>query len=100
MISIRNMGLIAQGSFVFSDTGWIIPIVLIASIWINDTMAYIVGSFIGSTPFSKISPKKTWEGTGGGALLCVVAMAFIGKALGLSYVDAACIAAIAAITGT
>jgi phosphatidate cytidylyltransferase len=27
-------------------------------------------------------------------------MAFIGKALGLTYVDAACIAAIAAITGT
>ena len=63
-------------------------------------MAYIVGSFIGKTSFSKISPKKTWEGTGGGALLCVVAIAFIGKALGLSYVDAGCIAAIAAITGT
>jgi phosphatidate cytidylyltransferase len=63
--------LVAQGSTVFIDTGWIIPIVLIASIWINDTMAYMVGSFIGKTPFSKISPKKTWEGTGGGALLCV-----------------------------
>ena len=24
-----------------------IPIVIIASIWINDTMAYLVGSFIG-----------------------------------------------------
>ena len=43
---------------------------------------------------------KTWEGTGGGALLCVVAMAFVGKALGLSYVDAAVIAALAAVTGT
>ena len=32
-------------------------------------MAYLVGSFIGKTPFSAISPKKTWEGTAGGALL-------------------------------
>lgn len=51
---------------------YLLPIVMIASIWINDTMAYIVGSLIGKTPFSKISPKKTWEGTAGGALLAVV----------------------------
>jgi len=50
---------------------WLIPVTLIFMIWINDTMAYIVGSFIGKTPFSKISPKKTWEGTAGGALLSV-----------------------------
>ncbi len=82
------------------DFGKYIALTLIFSIWINDTMAYIVGSFIGKTPFSKISPKKTWEGTAGGAVLCVVVMAFIGKALGLSYRDAACIAALAAIAGT
>ncbi|MGC4037921.1 MAG: phosphatidate cytidylyltransferase [Chitinophagaceae bacterium] len=44
-------------------------VVMIASIWINDTMAYLVGSFIGKTPLSKISPKKTWEGTIGGIIL-------------------------------
>ena len=82
------------------DFGKYIALTLIFSIWINDTMAYIVGSFIGKTPFSKVSPKKTWEGTAGGAILCVIVMAFIGNALGLSYVDAACIAALAAITGT
>lgn len=49
-----------------------IPCLLFFSIWINDTMAYIVGSFIGKTPFSKISPKKTWEGTIGGVILCVL----------------------------
>jgi hypothetical protein len=37
---------------------WMLPLLLIASIWINDTMAYMVGSFIGKTPFSPISPKK------------------------------------------
>ena len=78
MISIRNLGIVAQGSFVLNDTGWIIPVVLIASIWINDTMAYIVGSFIGKTLFSKISPKKTWEGTGGGAVLCVAVVSLAG----------------------
>jgi phosphatidate cytidylyltransferase len=58
---------------------FLIPIALVAMIWINDTMAYIVGSFIGKTPFSPISPKKTWEGTGGGALLTIVAAAIYGK---------------------
>lgn len=52
----------------------VIPTLLMCSIWINDTMAYVVGSLIGKTPFSAISPKKTWEGTIGGAVLCIVAM--------------------------
>lgn len=48
-----------------------IPLVIVLGMWINDTMAYLVGSFIGKTPFSKISPKKTWEGTLGGLILCI-----------------------------
>jgi phosphatidate cytidylyltransferase len=55
----------------------IIPCAIIFSIWVNDTMAYIVGSLIGKTPFSKISPKKTWEGTLGGAILCVLLIGFV-----------------------
>lgn len=47
----------------------LIPLALVLLIWMNDTMAYLVGSFIGQTPFSPISPKKTWEGTAGGAIL-------------------------------
>ena len=98
LVGIRMLyGVESEGR---GDFGKYIALTLIFSIWINDTMAYIVGSFIGKTPLSKISPKKTWEGTAGGAVLCVIAMAFIGKALGLSYRDAACIAALAAITGT
>ena len=50
-------------------TDYLLPVALILMIWTNDTMAYLVGSFIGKTPFSAISPKKTWEGTAGGALL-------------------------------
>ena len=50
----------------------IIPCVIILSLWVNDTMAYIIGSLIGKTPLSKISPKKTWEGTIGGILLAII----------------------------
>jgi len=53
------------------------PLVIILAIWINDTMAYLVGSFIGKTPFSKISPKKTWEGTLGGIILSTLIIGFI-----------------------
>lgn len=56
---------------------WSYPLALVLMIWTNDTMAYLVGSFIGKTPFSPISPKKTWEGTAGGALLTVAGAALI-----------------------
>ena len=49
----------------------IFPVLIIFTIWINDTMAYVVGSLIGRRPLTKISPKKTWEGTVGGIILAV-----------------------------
>jgi phosphatidate cytidylyltransferase len=49
-----------------------IPIIIIGSVWINDTMAYLVGSMIGRHPLSPISPNKTWEGTIGGVILSVL----------------------------
>jgi phosphatidate cytidylyltransferase len=76
MMDLRCQGL---GEFFgrFMDFGWLIPIMIIASIWVNDTMAYIVGSLIGKTPFSKISPKKTWEGTLGGMVLAILFIGFV-----------------------
>jgi phosphatidate cytidylyltransferase len=56
----------------FAGPNWILPMIIIASIWVNDTMAYFVGSLFGKTPLSAVSPKKTWEGTIGGALLAVI----------------------------
>jgi phosphatidate cytidylyltransferase len=57
----------------------IMPVLMIiGSIWINDTMAYIVGSLIGRNPLSRISPKKTLEGTLGGILLAVTVMGIAG----------------------
>ncbi|MDB5246311.1 MAG: phosphatidate cytidylyltransferase [Segetibacter sp.] len=102
MLDIRSTGIISQGFHVFYDTGWIIPVILIASIWINDTMAYIVGSFIGKTPFSKISPKKTWEGVAGGAILCVVVVTLAGYYLFQfkDVVTLVVVSLIAAVVGT
>lgn len=81
--------------------GRIIPIILIASIWINDTMAYIVGSLIGKTPFNSISPKKTWEGTAGGALLAIVVITAVCYFLfHLPAVYVFVISLIAAVMGT
>ena len=62
----------------FAGENWVMPVLVIVSIWVNDTMAYLVGSVIGRTPFSAISPKKTWEGTIGGALLAVAVVTLVG----------------------
>jgi phosphatidate cytidylyltransferase len=77
LLYLRTIWSDFEGAKVHEDFGNTIPIAIIFSIWINDTMAYLVGSFIGKTPFSKISPKKTWEGTIGGAILCVVVIGFL-----------------------
>jgi len=56
----------------FMDWSFSIPLLVIASIWVNDTMSYIVGSIIGKTPLSAVSPNKTWEGTVAGVILAVL----------------------------
>jgi phosphatidate cytidylyltransferase len=82
-----------------------IPVTIVVAIWINDTMAYLVGSLIGKTPLSKVSPKKTWEGTVGGIIFCIVLMYFLWGRLAFGGHDKTMnlmfgiIAAIAAITG-
>src|SRR6266516_3175447 len=77
----------------------VIPCGIIFSIWINDTMAYIVGSFIGKTPLSKVSPKKTWEGTLGGVVLALV-VSFFYSLLKAEGVKIVIITAIAVVAGT
>ena len=83
-----------------------IPVFIIACMWINDTMAYIVGSLIGKTPFSKISPKKTWEGTIGGIFLCALIVGYFSFIFdewfifGLTLIECISMAALAAIAGT
>ncbi len=50
-----------------------LPLALMVLIWVNDTMQYIVGANFGKHKMAPIiSPKKTWEGTIGGSILCLV----------------------------
>jgi len=78
-----------------------VPLLIIFALWINDTMAYIVGSIIGKTPLSKISPRKTWEGTIGGIILTIAVICLVAYLTGrISIVDAGIMSGIAAIAGT
>ncbi|UYQ92727.1 phosphatidate cytidylyltransferase [Chitinophaga horti] len=84
--------------------GYLVPLLLIIFIWINDTMAYIVGSLIGRTPFfPSISPKKTTEGSVGGMVLAVATAGVFGWYWGksvLAFEHWLALAGIAAIFGT
>lgn len=47
----------------------LLPLILLLSIWMNDTLAYLSGSFFGKTKLiPSISPNKTVEGVVGGFL--------------------------------
>ena len=49
-------------------------------LWASDTGAYLVGSRIGKRKlFERISPKKSWEGSFGGALLSLIAAYVVSK---------------------
>jgi phosphatidate cytidylyltransferase len=87
------------------DVNKLLVLAIILSLWVNDTMAYLVGSIIGRTPLSSISPKKTWEGTIGGFIFAVLTMGAVGYYLSSGFELQAVsqwmiVAAIASIAGT
>jgi phosphatidate cytidylyltransferase len=74
--------------FMFKETPFLprffdisIVLLVIISIWLNDTIAYIVGSFVGKRPLSSVSPKKTWEGTIAGIVLSVLIVSNINNVM-------------------
>ncbi len=85
----------------FTGADWVLPMTIIATIWINDTMAYLVGSLIGKTPLSSISPKKTKEGTYGGMVLAVLVVSLGGYFIwGMAIKPLLFISITASIAGT
>ncbi|MCQ2128634.1 MAG: phosphatidate cytidylyltransferase [Bacteroidaceae bacterium] len=61
----------------------VLPLSVFVFLWLNDTGAYLCGSMLGRHRlFPRISPKKSWEGSIGGAVLVLIAAAVIGIVLG------------------
>lgn len=57
-----------------SQYHFILPLSIFAFNWVNDTGAYCTGVLFGKHPlFKRISPKKSWEGSIGGATFCIAA---------------------------
>ena len=57
---------------------WLLPMSIFIFLWTNDTGAYCVGSLFGKHRlFPRISPKKSWEGSIGGAVLVLIVAALI-----------------------
>jgi phosphatidate cytidylyltransferase len=81
-------------------SGKLICILLVVGIWINDTMAYMVGSFIGRTPLSSWSPKKTWEGTLGGIFLSAGLISLVANLIWKANYEVFVISLVCAIGGT
>lgn len=53
---------------------FIFPLSIFIFNWMNDTGAYCTGVLFGKHPlFKRISPKKSWEGSIGGAVFCMAA---------------------------
>lgn len=70
-------------------------------VWANDTGAYLLGRKLGRTKlFERISPKKTWEGAAGGALLALALSYPIAQYFTIiSFSSWAAIAIITVLTG-
>jgi phosphatidate cytidylyltransferase len=91
--------LLPHGMMVFSP-GLVVGFMLI--LWANDTGAYLTGAAFGRHRLmERISPKKSWEGCVGGALISVLAAWLISGWLGtVSVIDWIVIALLISITGT
>ena len=81
MYIVLPFSLICSAVFTYPNQGSFTPNIVAGILfltWANDSFAYIIGSKIGKTPlFPRISPKKTWEGTIGGIVCCIITAAII-----------------------
>jgi len=71
---VENMGIIGQ-----SKNEPLFLIMFFIIVWANDTFAYLFGSAFGKNRlFERISPKKSWEGSIGGAISAITLAAAFG----------------------
>ncbi|MFK8055903.1 MAG: phosphatidate cytidylyltransferase [Saprospiraceae bacterium] len=61
---------------------WQLVLGILLLTWLSDTGAYLAGSTLGKTKLlPRISPKKTWEGFAGGAVLVLISSYILGEYL-------------------
>ena len=74
---------------------------ILTLIWINDSGAYLVGMSVGRHRlFERISPKKSWEGAIGGAILTLICAWWLHKVMGaLNRTDWLILALIVSVFG-
>jgi phosphatidate cytidylyltransferase len=69
-----------------TEYSFVIPLTLFIFIWANDVGAYFIGCSIGKHKlFERISPKKTWEGSVGGASFTIIAAILLHHFLPMWY---------------
>ena len=69
MLAFQTNGIESASQYLF-----ILPLSIFIFNWVNDTGAYCTGMLLGKHPlFKRISPKKSWEGSIGGAIFCILA---------------------------
>jgi len=62
-----------------------VTLILVFSVKLGDSAAYIVGRSFGVTPLTWVSPKKTWEGAGASVAAAVLSAVVLGVALGFTW---------------
>lgn len=69
VLAFQNNLEISVSQYVF-----ILPLSIFIFNWVNDTGAYCTGMLFGKHRlFERISPKKSWEGSIGGGVFCIIA---------------------------
>ena len=87
LINLLAFGI--TGSSSEPSYNWLLPLSLFIFLWANDTGAYCVGSLLGKHRlFQRISPKKSWEGSIGGAILVMLIAYAIGYTNNMTLYDA------------
>lgn len=74
-LPLSLINLLAFSEFYCFDNSidyYVIPLAMFIFLWLNDTGAYLCGSLLGRHKlFPRISPKKSWEGSVGGAIVAM-----------------------------
>jgi phosphatidate cytidylyltransferase len=94
--------LLVQMSFTSGVFSYVLPFGFFILLWTSDTFAYLAGMALGKHKlFERISPKKTWEGSIGGGLACMIAAYILFKTMGMfSFSEWLVMAIIIVIAGT